>query len=209
MSFGPVSFFENFICTVFWTQAEQIWRQLLSGADKDTYPVLAGESEKKVYKITFATAANAEYAAAYVNPDGTVALLTTNPTAADGYAFYKWSKTNEADGEEFTASTAVTGDTTVYAVSEEKYGENDVTKTVTATYGTGAAQDLSEYAVFATGTASAGKFTYTITFVNYDNEVLQSKTSKSLINTRFLFVLGFLRRLSNRLLFGFNSFIRF
>ncbi|MCI5892393.1 MAG: hypothetical protein MRZ66_03175, partial [Clostridiales bacterium] len=143
----------------------QVWGQTLTGKIKDASPVLASGSAKKVYKVTFATQSNPTYAVKYANPSGVYELPTAPETDNSNYGFYKWS-TSQTDysnaANDFTATTAVTGDITVYAVSSEKYGENDNEKTITTTYGTGATQDLSEYAVFATGATSAGKFTYTI-----------------------------------------------
>ncbi|MCI5892392.1 MAG: InlB B-repeat-containing protein [Clostridiales bacterium] len=143
-----------------------VWGQKLTGETKDVLPVLTSESAKTVYKVTFVVKDSEtetgykEYAAAYANPNATVALPAA-PTS-DTYAFTKWSQTESTSGTEFTADTEVTADITVYAVGEEKYSENDNEKTVTTTYGTEKTQDLSEYAVFAAGTSSAGKFTYEI-----------------------------------------------
>ncbi|MGM9936204.1 MAG: GLUG motif-containing protein, partial [Candidatus Ornithomonoglobus sp.] len=91
-----------------------VWGQMIVG---DDLPVLTSDTAKTVYKVTFATEDNTEYAIKYANPSGIgIYEMPVNPTANAGYAFYKWSKTNEADGEAFTAGTAVTGDMTVYAV---------------------------------------------------------------------------------------------
>ncbi len=153
------------------TSAAQVWGQTLTGDSKDSSPVLDSKAEKSVCKVKFATKAKAEYAAKYTNPNGTVEL----PAAPTGgsQAFYKWSKTNSADGEEFTAETLVAGDMTVWAVGAEKYGANSGEKNISAAYGVGVTQDLSEYTVFASytpadggtaesGTQSAGKFDYVI-----------------------------------------------
>ena len=143
----------------------QVWGQKLTGETKDASPVLTSNSAKTVYKVTFATQSNSSYAVKYANPSGVYELPTAPSTDDSNNGFYKWS-TSQTDysnaANDFTATTAVTEDITVYAVSGEKYGENDNEKTVTTTYGTEKTQDLSAYTVFATGTASAGKFTYTI-----------------------------------------------
>ena len=154
----------------------QVWGQKLTGETKDTSPVLTSNSAKKVYKVTFATQSNSFYAVKYANPSGVYELPTAPSIDNSNNGFYKWStsKTDYSNAaNDFTKNTAVAGDMTVYAVSGEKYGENDNEKTVTTTYGTGTTQDLSAYTVFASytpaegetpasGTASAGKFTYTI-----------------------------------------------
>ena len=91
-------------------QDAQIWGQTAGSG----YPELTTDSAKNIYKVTF-TVNGTEYAAAYANPNGTVTLPTAS-TPDDGYEFYKWSHTNSADGEEFTASTPITEDITIYAI---------------------------------------------------------------------------------------------
>lgn len=140
-------------------QSEQIWGQRLSFT-KDAYPILTSDSVKKVYKVTFLQK-NAEYAEAYANLNGTVTLPTT-PMPDSGYVFYKWSETNSADGEEFTADTEITEDITVYAVQREQYGEESGEKRIETTCGTAATLDLSKCVKFAETNDTANKFTYTI-----------------------------------------------
>lgn len=103
----------------------------------------------------------AEYAAAYANPNGTVTL----PQAPDSevYDFVRWSKTADADGEEFTDQTPITGDMAVYAIGQEMFGGTEDGKTITTTYGMGATQDLSQYMDYAGETDAVGKFTYSVT----------------------------------------------
>lgn len=105
-----------------------VWGQTLTGETKDASPVLTNDTAKAVYKVTFATEDNTEYAIKYANPSG-IYEMPENPTANAGYAFYKWSKTDEANGETFTADTAVTGDMTVYAVMAELFSNADATAT--------------------------------------------------------------------------------
>lgn len=93
-----------------------VWGQTLTGENADMYPVFANDSAKTVCKVTF-MANDEEYAAAYVNPNGTVALPTTPKIS--GYKFVKWSQTNSSDGEEFTENTAVAEDMTVYAITKK------------------------------------------------------------------------------------------
>lgn len=156
----------------------QIWGQNLpytavdeetgTAASGDAYPVLTAENALSVHKVSFKTQSDGDtdYAVLYANPKGTV-ILPTAPTS-EVYSFTKWSQTNSADGAEFTANTPVTADMTVYAVGEEKYGENDNIKTVITTYGTEETKDLSSYTVFAAGTSSKDKFTYEIIGGNKD-----------------------------------------
>ena len=93
-----------------------VWGQTLTGENADAYPVLTNDSTRAVCKVTFISN-NAEYAAAYANPDGTVTLPTAPKIS--GYTFVKWSKTNASDGEAFTENTAVTEDMTVYAITKK------------------------------------------------------------------------------------------
>lgn len=71
-------------------------------------PAFANNNE--TYKVTFSTD-GAEYAVAYVNKNSTV-NLPEDPTPPSGKHFMKWT----ANGEDFTETTVVTGDTTVEAV---------------------------------------------------------------------------------------------
>lgn len=139
-------------------QETQTWGQSLG---EDEYPVLTSDRNKAVYKVTFIAQNNEEYAVEYANPSGLDADKMPEPPAdTAAHAFYKWAQ--KADGDEFTGETPINSDITVYAFSEEKYGEKDNEKTVTTTYGILKTQNLSEYTVFAGETSSAGKFTYTI-----------------------------------------------
>lgn len=138
----------------------QVWGQTLSGETPDTTPVLTDETAKIVYQVQF-MANDAVYSAAFANPNGTVAL--PEEPASTVYDFMRWSQTNSADGDEFTAQTPVTDNMTVYAIGQEMYGQTDTEKTINMTYGTGATQNLSDYMTYAGETDAAGKFTYTIT----------------------------------------------
>ena len=149
------------------TQDTQIWGQNIKSAPKESYPVFSSENEKKVLKVTF-KANNSDYAAAYTNSGGTV-TLPVDP-ASQTYSFRRWSQTNSVTGEEFTASTVVTGDMTVYAVGQEMYGEAEGQKTITTTYGRAATKDLSDYMIYAGDTTAAGKFTYIITGGNFNKD---------------------------------------
>lgn len=109
-------------------QETQAWGQSLSG--DDTYPVLTEDSAKKVYQVVFQTqpdAAGGDYATVYANPSGVGADRMPDDPISDKKAFVKWSKTNGADGEEFTASTAVTQDLTIFAIWTDKPGKPSVT----------------------------------------------------------------------------------
>ncbi len=68
-------------------QDEQVWGQKL-GEEADTYPVLTGEENNKVLKVTFATQENESYDVKYTNFNGTVTLPSDNPTK-DNYEFAK------------------------------------------------------------------------------------------------------------------------
>lgn len=138
----------------------QVWGQTLSGTDPDASPVLTADESKAVYQVAFLVD-GAEYAAAYANPNGTVTL----PQAPDSevYDFVRWSKTADADGEEFTDQTPITGDMAVYAIGQEMFGGTEDGKTITTTYGMGATQDLSQYMDYAGETDAVGKFTYSVT----------------------------------------------
>ena len=141
-------------------QEAQAWGQSLT---EDEHPVLTSEADKAVYKVTFATKDNAEYAVKYANPWGVGAnRMPTPPESTATHAFYMWAQTENADGEEFTAQTQLTEDITVYAIVEEKYGENDNEKSITTICGIEKTQDLSEHTTFAGETSSKGKFNYTI-----------------------------------------------
>ncbi len=138
----------------------QVWGQTLSGDAPDASPVLTADEGKAVYQVAFLVD-GAEYAAAYANPNGTVTL----PQAPDSevYDFVRWSKTADADGEEFTDQTPITGDMAVYAIGQEMFGGTEDGKTITTTYGMGATQDLSQYMDYAGETDAVGKFTYSVT----------------------------------------------
>ncbi|MGN0107306.1 MAG: hypothetical protein ACI4A5_06390 [Hominilimicola sp.] len=91
-----------------------VWGQTLS---VDNFPVLSGDINKKVCKVTFVvkdSGNDVEYnkhAENLVNYNGTVTLPATEPTAADGYIFYKWSTSNtdfSNESNDFTSDTAVT-----------------------------------------------------------------------------------------------------
>ncbi len=163
----------------------QVWGQTLSGETPDAYPVLTDESAKALLKVSFMVAgeldgAYTEYAAAYTNPNGTVSL--PEEPESEVYEFERWSQTASTDGTEFTASTVVSENMTVYAVGQEMYGETDSEKTITVTYGTGGTQDLSEYMTYAGETEASGKFTYTITGGNTTTATANGNTVAAAID---------------------------
>jgi len=140
--------------------SDQVWGQGLTGDATDASPVLTSDSAKKVYQVTFQVG-NSEHTVKYANPAG-VSGLPEAPAAADGYAFYRWSQTNAADGAEFTANTPVSGDMTVYAVRQKQFGEQDIEHKIEMDYGTQATLDLAACVGYAGGTAAAGMFDYEI-----------------------------------------------
>jgi len=88
------------------------WGQdLISPESREDKPSPTGEEPKRVLKVTFATESEPEYAAAYTNPTGTVALPTP-PAPPAGKSFAGWFSDG---GTQFTASTAVTADITLLA----------------------------------------------------------------------------------------------
>ena len=98
----------------------QVWGQAL-GTNGDATPVLTGDEDLSVVKVTFMVkdeGGYTEYDAKYTNKDGTVGL-PEEPTSGT-YAFVKWSKSADANGEEFTDKTEVTDSITVYAVGDRK-----------------------------------------------------------------------------------------
>ncbi len=147
------------------TQSEQIWGQQLTGDTKDASPVPTGDNAKKVYKVTFATQSVPEYAVKYANPAG-VSGLPTPPTAAEGYAFYQWSQTNDANGEAFTAETPVASDMIVYAVQSKEFTTGSVDQKIETAYGTEKTLDLSTCVKYSDSTPTAGNFTYEISSGN-------------------------------------------
>lgn len=133
-----------------------IWGQKLNGSDADKVPILTSDKNKMVYKITYATKSNSSYATGYGTAEGVGAIPSVSG------AFAGWSLTKSASGELLTENTPITKDMTVYALSQTEYGETEGSKTITSTYGTAANKDLSSYMVYADGTSTAGKYTYTI-----------------------------------------------
>ena len=89
-----------------------IWGQGLID-NKDLLPVLTKDSGKRVYKVRFMVYGE-EVSVSYTNYGGKI----TPPSVSgiDGVIFEKWSLTNSRTGEEFTADTVITKDTTVYGV---------------------------------------------------------------------------------------------
>ena len=156
-------------------QDSQAWGQALSA---DSYPVLTGEADKRVCKVTFRTESQGEYAVQYVNYNGRTALPAAPALA--GLAFDHWSTENSADGERFDSATPVTGDITVYAVGRSTFGGESDEIMLTTTYGTALTADLSQYVRYASApeTPAAGKFTYTITA---GNETLGAETAGGLL----------------------------
>ena len=104
----------------------QVWGQKIIGDYfvTDRSPVLSGDSEKTVYKVTFATQSNAEYAVEYANADGVYQMPMT-PSGSENSTFLHWSVTASADGETFTDTTPVTGNMTVYAVKRDSVQATD------------------------------------------------------------------------------------
>ena len=138
-------------------QSSQVWGQTITGYDADESPVFTTDADKIVHKITYATKSNSNYAAGYGTSEG-VSAIPSPPDAG----FTGWSLTNSANGRRLTEDTPITSDITVYAVSQELYGETDSDKTIRVDYGKGASVDLSQYIVYQKGTSTKGKYTYTI-----------------------------------------------
>lgn len=152
-------------------EAAQIWGQTLGGKNSDQSPVLAAfvpnekKTAKQIYKVSFmwknGADAYSEYAEAYANNGGTAVLPEVSEN--DEYRLIKWSRTQAADGAEFTADTAVTADTTVYAVGQEKYGEVDgADKSIAAVYGRELTKPLTAYVGYITATSAIGNFNYAV-----------------------------------------------
>ena len=96
---GEIAYLLN---TVGQSSNSKVWTQIGNA------PAFAINNE--TYKVTF-YASEAEYAVDYVNKNST-ASLPDDPTPPSGKHFIKWT----ANGEDFTETTEVMGDTTVEAV---------------------------------------------------------------------------------------------
>lgn len=102
---------------------DKVWGQNIG---TDDYPVWTSEEDKHVFKVTFSTDGNENYAARYANPNGTVEL-PSEPSNGDKI-FAGWSVTGKADGDIFNEKTLITNDITVKAIwvnagEESMYGE--------------------------------------------------------------------------------------
>lgn len=151
-----------------------VWGQILNDEDKEVAPVLSDYDTKVVHKVTFATKDNANYAVRYRNKNSSYGEeFPEEPEVGTDYAFAKWSKTNYIDGEEFTSSSAITEDTTVYAIRKAKYGEDDTNdKTFVIAYGRSYEKDLSKYVVFSDKSSTANKFGYKILEISKDGNAI-------------------------------------
>ena len=149
-----------------------VWSQKLYGDDKDEYPVLSDEEDRKPLKVQFMTLDSKEdsqekfreFCSRYTNPNQTVSL-PENPES-NVYKFLKWSTSSDGFNKEendFTGGTLVTEDgITVYAIGEEMYGTKSGNYEIETTCGTEAEFDLSQCVEFAQTEGTADKFTYTI-----------------------------------------------
>ncbi len=141
-------------------QDTQAWGQKLSG-DADNYPVLTTDSDEKVYKVTFATQENENYAVQYVNPNETVAL-PADPTLT-GMIFDHWSTTADIGGATFDETTQITGDTTVYAVGRQTFGGGiDDSLRIHEGYSSTYLVDLDIFMAYQSGEPAEGRFEYAI-----------------------------------------------
>ncbi len=136
---------------------------------RDAYPMLTDNDSKRVYKVTFYSGGNGstEVGAAYANSGGKV-NLPDDPDVGSGYKFAGWSTSkDDLFSYEFTNKTSIIGDTSVYAMREELFGEaSGTSKTIAMTQGTPQQIDLSDYVAFTSsasldGTKTKNKFTYT------------------------------------------------
>ncbi|MDO4340618.1 MAG: GLUG motif-containing protein [Eubacteriales bacterium] len=94
------------------TQESLVWGQTLG---TDAYPVLTGEEEKRVCKVTFVLPS--EQQTVYVNSGGRIETLPDVPAENQGQKFTGWKS---QDGNSFTADTVVSADMTVTAVYEKE-----------------------------------------------------------------------------------------
>ncbi len=81
--------------------------------DEATY-TFAIKGTGTTYTVTFSSNGIDTYSTAAANSSGTVTLPATNPTKT-GYTFDSWNTTTNGTGEEFTSSSLVTANTTVFA----------------------------------------------------------------------------------------------
>lgn len=147
-------------------QSALVWVQEVVKTPKDPYPLMLntdiGAGHPKVLRVTFKTEANSNYAIEYTNSGDTVPLPAT-PPMNEGFLFAEWLEEN-IDGVKFTGPVTGNDDLIVIAVQRELFGAEDPNTTViTTTYGRSAEKDLGEWVIYAGGSSSSGKFTYTIT----------------------------------------------
>lgn len=90
-----------------------VWGQTLTGDGKEVCPVLTDDFSKAVCLVTFQNG-DETVSEGYVNFGKTTSLPETDPASAD-YAFAGWYTQAGTGGEQFTAASAVQGDTTLYA----------------------------------------------------------------------------------------------
>ena len=143
-------------------QETQVWGQQLPG---DSYPVLTGDTSNRVHKVTFQTDEAPVYAVEYVNTGQTV-TLPGDPPKNDGDTFYGWSTAQGADGVQFDPLQPITEDKIIYAVDWENFTADSGQIEFASVHGIGKTEDLSKHIHYASGTAAAGKFTYTVTSGN-------------------------------------------
>lgn len=142
----------------------QVWGQGVKGIELDAFPVLTSAPDKAVHKVSFCLKGGAVHAVKYANPAG-VSALPDAPISGTT-KLIRWSCTEDAAGEEFTADTPVSTDMSVYAIGDTMYGENPGDKTITLTYGELTEPknvDLSRYALMGDNSSAQGKFRFTIT----------------------------------------------
>lgn len=142
----------------------QVWGQGVKGIELDAFPLLTSVPDKAVHKVSFFLKGGAVHAVKYANPAG-VSALPDAPISGTT-KLIRWSCTEDAAGEEFTADTPVSADMSVYAIGDTMYGENPGDKTITLTYGELTEPrnvDLSRYALMGDNSSAQGKFRFTIT----------------------------------------------
>ena len=157
----------------------QVWGQKI-GAAADEYPVLTGDTDAKVLKVTFATNDNESYAAKYTNSNGTVEM--PEKPVKDNYTFEKWSQSNDAAGTEFNEKTTVSADMTVHAVGRDYFGgDSDITLNETYGYKEAITANLDDYMKYANeSVTSKNKFTYSIeSDENYTQAKIESENTLS------------------------------
>ncbi len=137
----------------------QVWGQTVG----EGYPKLTNNNDKTVYKVTFATENNPEYAVSYANSINNIDLPIA--PVSDKYLFKKWSLTKAIDGEEFTKQTPISDDITVYAIYEEMSENYSIT--------------LNEDGSATVTSPTSG--TYCVIFVAYKDGMLKCVKSENVV----------------------------